>query len=53
MIVFDIAGWIANLFILSIASLIWIGVIFGGAMIISMTTKFIKESFNGDINEYK
>ena len=43
MIVMNIAEWIANLFILGIAGLIWVLVIFGGMMIISMLNKTIKE----------
>ena len=43
MIVMNIAEWIANLFILGIAGLIWVLVIFGVMMIISMLNKTIKE----------
>ena len=43
MIVMNIAEWIGNLFILGIAGLIWVLVIFGVMMIISMLNKTIKE----------
>jgi uncharacterized membrane protein len=43
MIIMNIAEWIANLFILGIAGLIWVLVIFGAMMIISMLNKTIKE----------
>lgn len=43
MIVMDIAEWIANLFILGIASLLWIIVGFGLLMFFSILNKLIKE----------
>ena len=43
MIVMDIAEWIANLFILSVASLIWIIVAFGLMMFMSILNKIIKD----------
>ena len=43
MIVMNIAEWIGNTFILGIAGLIWVLVIFGVMMIISMLNKTIKE----------
>jgi len=43
MIVMNIAEWIGNTFILGIASLIWVLVIFGVMIIISMLNKTIKE----------
>ena len=43
MIIMNIAEWIGNLFILGIAGLIWVLVIFGVMMIISMFNKTIKE----------
>ncbi len=43
MIIMNIAEWIGNLFILGIAGLIWVLVIFGVMMIISMLNKTIKE----------
>lgn len=43
MIVMNIAEWIGNIFILGIAGLIWVLVIFGIMMIISMLNKTIKE----------
>tara|TARA_R100000773_G_C4221308_1_gene120439 strand:- start:3612 stop:3752 length:141 start_codon:yes stop_codon:yes gene_type:complete len=43
MIVMDIAEWIANLFILGIASLLWIIVGFGLLMFFSILNKFIKD----------
>ena len=39
MIVMDIAEWIANLFILGIASLLWIIVAFGLMMLLSILNK--------------
>jgi len=41
MIVTDIAEWIANLFILGLAGVVWIIVIFG--LIISIINKWIKD----------
>ncbi len=43
MIVMDIAEWIANLFILSVASLLWVIVAFGLMMLMSILSKIIKE----------
>jgi uncharacterized membrane protein len=46
MIVLNIAEWIANVFILGIAALIWSVVIFLVMMFISITNKLIKEFLN-------
>tara|TARA_R100001163_G_C4907132_1_gene93107 strand:- start:374 stop:514 length:141 start_codon:yes stop_codon:yes gene_type:complete len=43
MIVMDIAEWIANLFILGIASLLWIIVGFGLLMFFSILNKLIRD----------
>jgi len=43
MIVMNIAEWIGNFFILGIAALIWVFVVFAVMMIISMLNKTIKE----------
>ena len=43
MIVFDIAEWIANLFILGVAVLMWSIGIFIIAMLLSMAKKWIGE----------
>jgi len=43
MIVTDIAEWIANLFILGLAGMIWVIVIFGVMMIISIINRWIKD----------
>ena len=43
MIVMDIAEWIANLFILGIASLLWIIVAFGLMMLLSILNKTVKD----------
>jgi len=43
MIVTDIAEWIANLFILGLAGVVWIIVIFGLIIIISIINKWIKD----------
>ena len=43
MIVMDIAEWIANLFILGIASLLWIIVAFGLMMLLSILNKIVKD----------
>tara|TARA_R110002012_G_C11575404_1_gene604832 strand:+ start:913 stop:1053 length:141 start_codon:yes stop_codon:yes gene_type:complete len=44
MIIMNIAEWIANLFILGIASLLWVLVVFGAMMAVSILNKMIKES---------
>jgi len=43
MIVTDIAEWIANLFILGLAGMIWVIVIFGVMIIISIINRWIKD----------
>ena len=42
MIVMNIAEWIGNIFILGIAGLIWVIVIFGAMMIIAVINKTVK-----------
>ena len=46
MIIMNIAEWIANLFILGIAALIWVLVAFGIMMIVSLLIRAIKELHN-------
>jgi hypothetical protein len=46
MIVMNIAEWIANIFILGIAGLVWVAVIFGAMLVVSIITKTIKEFIN-------
>ena len=46
MIVMNIAEWIVNLFILGIAGLIWVMVIFGAMLVLSILNKTIKEFIN-------
>jgi len=46
MIIMNIAEWIANLFILGIATLIWVLVAFGIMMIVSLLIRAIKEYQN-------
>ena len=43
MIIMNIAEWIANIFILGIAALLWVLVVFGAMMIVSVLNKSIKE----------
>ena len=43
MIVMNLAEWVANIFILGIAGLIWVAVIFGAMLIISVINKAVKE----------
>ena len=43
MIIMNLAEWIANIFILGIAGLIWVAVIFGVMLIISVINKAVKE----------
>ena len=43
MIIMNLAEWVANVFILGIAGLIWVGVIFGVMLIISIIKKAVKE----------
>tara|TARA_R100000664_G_scaffold12249_1_gene19723 strand:- start:8059 stop:8199 length:141 start_codon:yes stop_codon:yes gene_type:complete len=43
MIVMDIAEWIANVFILGIASLLWVIVAFGLMMLLSIINKTVKD----------
>tara|TARA_R100000008_G_scaffold65079_1_gene42088 strand:+ start:11 stop:199 length:189 start_codon:yes stop_codon:yes gene_type:complete len=51
MIVTDIAEWIANLFILGLAGIIWVIVIFGAMMIISIINKWIKDIIKNNEKE--
>ena len=46
MIIMNISEWIANIFILGIAGLIWVAVIFGSMLVVSIITKTIKEFIN-------
>ena len=46
MIIMNIAEWIANIFILGIAGLVWVAVIFGSMLVVSIITKTIKEFVN-------
>ena len=46
MIVMNIAEWIANVFILGIAGMVWVTVIFGTMLVVSIITKTIKEFIN-------
>jgi len=46
MIIMNIAEWIANIFILGISGLIWVAVIFGSMLVISIVTKTVKEIIN-------
>ena len=48
MIIMNIAEWIANLFILGIAALIWVIVLFGVALLINIATEYIKRTFKGE-----
>ena len=41
-----IAEWIANVLILGIAGLVWVAVIFGTMLVVSIITKTIKEFIN-------
>ena len=43
MIIMNIAEWIANVFILGVAGLIWVAVIFGSMLVISVIIKTVKE----------
>ena len=43
MIIMNIAEWVANIFILGVAGLIWVAVIFGAMLIISIINKAVKE----------
>ena len=43
MIIMNLAEWVANIFILGIAGLIWIAVIFGAMLILSVINKAVKE----------
>jgi hypothetical protein len=44
----NIAEWIANIFILGIAGIIWVAVFFGCALLINIATQYIQETFGGD-----
>lgn len=46
MIIMNIAEWIANVFILGVAGLIWVAVVFGSMLVISVIVKTIKEFKN-------
>lgn len=46
MIVMNLAEWIANLFILGIACLIWVIALFGFITILSVANKIIKDFIN-------
>ena len=46
MIVMNIAEWIANVFILGIAGMVGVAVIFGTMLVVSIITKTIKEFIN-------
>tara|TARA_R110000744_G_scaffold361699_4_gene469554 strand:- start:2792 stop:2938 length:147 start_codon:yes stop_codon:yes gene_type:complete len=48
MIVLNIAEWIANLFILGLAGVIWVVVVFGIMMLLSIANRTIKEFTNED-----
>ena len=47
MIIMNIAEWIANVFILGVAGLIWVAVVFGSMLVVSVIIKTVKE-FKGD-----
>jgi hypothetical protein len=42
----NIAEWIANVFILGVAGLIWVAVIFGSMLVVSVIIKTVKEFIN-------
>ena len=46
MIIMNIAEWIANIFILGIAGLVWVAVVFGSMLVLSIVTKTVKEFIN-------
>jgi len=46
MIIMNIAEWIANIFILGIAGLVWVAVVFGSMLVVSIITKTVKEFIN-------
>mgnify|MGYP003149524250 FL=1 len=46
MIIMNIAEWIANVFILGVAGLIWVAVIFGSMLVVSVIIKTVKEFIN-------
>ena len=48
MIIMNIAEWIANIFILGIAALIWVVVLFGVCMLINIVTEYTKRTFKGE-----
>tara|TARA_R110000824_G_scaffold117110_1_gene268879 strand:- start:175 stop:354 length:180 start_codon:yes stop_codon:yes gene_type:complete len=52
MIVLNIAEWIANLLILGLAALIWLLVIFGFCMLISMGKRLIDKFINKFYNQH-
>ena len=43
MIVMNIAEWIANILILGVAGLVWVAVVFGIMLVVSIITKTLKE----------
>tara|TARA_R110000803_G_scaffold70717_2_gene133716 strand:+ start:1827 stop:1970 length:144 start_codon:yes stop_codon:yes gene_type:complete len=47
MIVMNIAEWIANILILGVAGLVWVAVVFGIMLVVSIITKTLKEIING------
>ena len=47
MIIMDVAEWIVNFFILSIATILWLFIVFGVLMISSIIKKMIKGVING------
>ena len=46
MIIMNISEWIANIFILGIAGLVWVAVIFGSMLVVSIIVKTVKEFIN-------
>ena len=43
MLIFNIAEWIANVFILGLGAVLWVVAIFGIIMVVSIINKSIKE----------
>mgnify|MGYP003149906402 CR=1 FL=1 len=50
MIIMNISEWIANIFILGIAGLVWVAVIFGSMLVVSVIIKTVKEFINDRFN---
>jgi hypothetical protein len=48
MIIMNIAEWIANIFILGIAAIIWVIALFGVCLIINIVTEYIKRTLEGE-----